>query len=186
MHVLIDHIAIEAGFSKHAYQAQCVVMDSGDEACKFVHVNKQPPWFVAAVGGPMLKKGHMLSVHVVDVLTSKVYGKHYKYANHEDGDRSRGEDGENEEVLKDEENAEIDPMDMLFECAPDLETPTKKVTGNESSNAHPGRNAHWCGQSTCPSDRIALEVLQELAKLCTCSSDPIPKHCGLEWIALIG
>ena len=74
----------------------------------------------------MLKKGHMSSVHVVDVLTSKVYGKLCKDANHEDGDRSRGEDGENEEVLKDEENAEIDPMGMLFECAPDLETPKKQ------------------------------------------------------------
>ena len=74
----------------------------------------------------MLKKGHMPSVRVVDVLTSKVYGNKYKDANHEDGDRSRGEDEENEEVLKDEENADIYPMDMLFECAPDpLETPIK-------------------------------------------------------------
>ena len=128
----------------------------------------------------------MPSVRVVDVLTSKVHGSNYKDANHEGGDRSRGEDGENKEVLKDEEIAEIYPMDMLFECAPDLETPKNKVTGNESSNAHPGLNAHWCGQSTCPSDRIALEVLQELAKLCTCSSDPNPKHCGLKLIALIG
>ena len=110
----------------------------------------------------MLKKGHMPSVHVVDVLTSKVYGKHCKDANHEDGDRSRGEDGENEEVLKDAENADIDPMDMLAECAPDLETPKTKVSGSESCNAHPRRNAHWCGQSTCPSDRLVLEVLQEL------------------------
>ena len=38
VHILIDHIAIEAGFSKHAYQAQCVVIDIGDEVCKFVHV----------------------------------------------------------------------------------------------------------------------------------------------------
>ena len=130
----------------------------------------------------MLKKV-ICRLHVVDVLTTKVHGKSYKYANHEDGDRSRGEDEENEEVLKDEENAEIDPMDMLFECAPDpLETPKKKV----SRNAHPRRSAHSGGQSTCPSDRIALEVLQELATLCTCSSDPTPKHCGLKWIALIG
>ena len=74
----------------------------------------------------MLKHGNMPTVNVVEVLTSKVYNKSYKDANHEDGDRSRGEDEDNEEVLKDEENADIDPMDMLFECAPDLETPKKQ------------------------------------------------------------
>ena len=184
--VLIDHIAIEAGFSKHAFQAQCVVIDVGDEVCKFVHVKKQHPWFVAAVGGAVLKKGHIPIVHVVDVLTAKVHGKSYKDAIMKTVTAVAAKT-ENEEVLKDEENAETDPMDMLFECAPDpLETPKKNRSGNESRNAHPRRKAHWCGQSTCPSDRIALEVLQELAKLCTCSSDPIPKHCGLEWIALIG
>ena len=124
--MLIDHIAIEAGFSKHASQAQCVIMGIGDEVCKFVHVTRQLPWFVAAVGGPMLKKGHMPTVHVVDVLTTKVHGNKYKDASHEDGDRSRGEDEENEEVLKDEENAEIDPMDMLIACAPDFETTKNK------------------------------------------------------------
>ena len=40
-HVLTDHIAMEAGYSKHAYQAQCVVMDIGDEVCKFVHVKQK-------------------------------------------------------------------------------------------------------------------------------------------------
>ena len=129
----------------------------------------------------MLKNGNMPIVNVVEVLTSKVYGTSYKDANHEDDDRSRGEDEDNEEVLKDEENAEIDPMDMLIACAPDFETPKNKVSGNESRNAH-----HWCVQSTCPSDRLALQVLQELAKMCTCWSDPSPKHCGLKWIALIG
>ena len=53
----------------------------------------------------MLKKGNMPTVNVVEVPTSKVYGKRYKDANHEDGDRSRGEDEDNEEMLKDEENA---------------------------------------------------------------------------------
>ena len=104
----------------------------------------------------MLKKGNMPSVHVIDVLTSKVCGTHNKDATHEDGDRSRGEDAENEEVLNDEENAEDDPMVMLAACAPnlELETPKTKKTRNES------RNAHWCGKSTCPSDRFALEVQQ--------------------------
>ena len=171
--MLIDHIAIEEGFSKHAYQAQCVVVDIGDEVCKFAHVEKQHPWFLAAVGGPMLKKGHMPIVHVVDVLTTKVYGNNYKDANHEDGDRSRGEDEENEEVLKDEENAEIDPMDMLFECAPDpLETPKTKSKPQRSSA--PQR-----------SQVRTIDMPEELNKMCACSSDPTPKHCGSKWIALI-
>ena len=39
-HILIDHIALEAGFSKQPYQAQCVTMDDAGEACKFVHVKQ--------------------------------------------------------------------------------------------------------------------------------------------------
>ena len=138
MHILIDHVALEAGFSKQAYQAQCVTMDDAGEAWKFVHVKKNSPWFITAVGGPMLKKGNMPSVHVVDVLTSKVFGKHYKDTTHEDGDRSRGEDDDNEEVVKDDEVAEDDPMLMLFDCAPDLvlETPKNKVRRNERRSAH--------------------------------------------------
>ena len=71
----------------------------------------------------MLKKGDMPVVHVIDVLYSKVFGKQYKNTTHEDEDRSRGEDLDNEEEV-----AEDDPMAQLFECAPDieLETPKKK------------------------------------------------------------
>ena len=129
VHILIDHVALEAGFSKQAFQAQCVTMEDAGEAWKFVHVKKNAPWFIAAVGGPQLKKGNMPSVHVVDVLYSKVFGKQYKNTTHEDEDRSRGEDDDNEEVVKDDEVAEDDPMLMLAECAPDLvlETPKKKV-----------------------------------------------------------
>ena len=115
--ILIDHVALEAGVSKQAFQAQCVTM----EEAKFVHVKKDAPWFVAAVGGPQLKKGNMPSVHVIDVLYSKVFGKQYKNTTHEDEDRSRGED---DEVAEDEEVAEDDPMSMLFECAPDIELET--------------------------------------------------------------
>ena len=39
--ILTDHIALEAGFSKQAYQAQCVTMDHAGEAWKFVHVKKK-------------------------------------------------------------------------------------------------------------------------------------------------
>ena len=115
VHILTDHIALEAGFSKNAYQAQCVVY--GDEEWKFVHVKKQHPWFAAAVGGPMLKKGDMPTVHVIDELNAKVFGKQSKESLHED--RSRGEDGENEC------EAQIDPMAGLAACEPDLETPKK-------------------------------------------------------------
>ena len=113
-------------------------MEDAGEAWKFVHVKKNAPWFIAAVGGPQLKKGNMPSVHVIDVLYSKVFGKQYKNTTHEDEDRNRGEDDDNEEVVKDEEVAEDDPMSMLFECAPDivLETPKKKVRRNERRSAH--------------------------------------------------
>ena len=56
VHVLIDHIAIEAGFSKHAYEAQCVVMDIGDEVCKFVHVTKSYSMVCSSCGWPNAQK----------------------------------------------------------------------------------------------------------------------------------
>ena len=126
-HILRDHIAIEAGFSKSAFQAQCVILDD----TRFVHVKKNSAWFIAAVGGPQCKKGGLPAVQVIDELCSKIFGKHYKDAGAGDGDRNRGEDGENdEEVEQNDEVAEFDPMSQLeVECAPDfaLETPKKKV-----------------------------------------------------------
>ena len=38
--VLTDHIALEAGFSKQPYQAQCLTIDNGSGEEKFVHVKK--------------------------------------------------------------------------------------------------------------------------------------------------
>ena len=117
--ILIDHIALEAGFSKQAYQAQCFTMDD----VKYVHVKKNAPWFIAAVGGPQAKKSSMPSVQVIDLLYSKVFGKEFKHITHESEDRSRGEDLDNEDEFADD-----DPIAQLFECAPDieLETPKKK------------------------------------------------------------
>ena len=43
--VLTDHIALEAGFSKQAYQAQCVTLDHAGREDKFVHVKKNPIGF---------------------------------------------------------------------------------------------------------------------------------------------
>ena len=37
---LIDHVAIEAGFSKHSYQAHCVSLESDGATRRFVHVTK--------------------------------------------------------------------------------------------------------------------------------------------------
>jgi hypothetical protein len=43
--VLTDHIALEAGFSKQAYQAQCATIDYAGREEKFVHVKQNPPGF---------------------------------------------------------------------------------------------------------------------------------------------
>ena len=117
--ILIDHVALEAGFSKQAFQAQCFTMDD----VKYVRVKKNAPWLIAAVGGPQAKKNSMPSVQVVDLLYSKVFGKEFKHITHESEDRSRGEDLDNEDEFADD-----DPMAQLFECAPDIEmeTPKKK------------------------------------------------------------
>ena len=70
----------------------------------------------------------MPSVQVIDLLYSKVFGKQFKHITHEDEDRSRSEDLDNEGEV-----AEDDPMAQLFECAPDieLETPKKNKPGEE-------------------------------------------------------
>ena len=111
--VLTDHIAIEAGFSKHSYQAQCVSLESDGATRRFVHVRKQSPWFVAAVGGPKLgAKGEMPTETVIDELTAKVFGGDFK-------------DPETAVAAADTEpadgqNEEIDPMAQLDDIAPDL------------------------------------------------------------------
>ena len=77
--ILVDHVAIEAGFSKHSYQAQCVTLESGGANLKILHLRKQASWFVAAVGGPKLgAKGEMPTVTVIDELTAKVFGGDFK------------------------------------------------------------------------------------------------------------
>ena len=49
--VLTDHIALEVGFSKQPYQAQCVTLDRAGGQERFVRLNKST-WFLAAVRGP--------------------------------------------------------------------------------------------------------------------------------------
>ena len=43
--VLTDHIALEVGFSKQPYQAQCVTLDRAGGQERFVHLKKNPPGF---------------------------------------------------------------------------------------------------------------------------------------------
>lgn len=113
--ILVDHVAIEAGFSKHSYQAQCVTLESGGANLKFLHLRKQASWFVAAVGGPKLgAKGEMPTVTVIDELTAKVFGGDFK-------------DPETAVAAADTEPAELDddPMAELDDISPELETPKK-------------------------------------------------------------
>ena len=41
VHILVDQIAIEAGFSKSSYQAQSLTIEEAGETCRFVHVTKK-------------------------------------------------------------------------------------------------------------------------------------------------
>ena len=124
VHIRNDHIALQAGFSKVPFQGQCVTMDG----VRYIHVKKNSPWFIAAVGGPQLKKGGLPSVQVIDQLCSKVFGNNYTDVEAEDQDRSRGEDDEPDEGVEPADaDADHDPMNQLEECAAtEFETPKKK------------------------------------------------------------
>ena len=52
VHIFIDRIAIEAGFSNNSYQAQSVSLELCGATWRFVHATDQSPWFIAAAGGP--------------------------------------------------------------------------------------------------------------------------------------
>ena len=124
--ILVDHIALEAGFAKQPYQAQCLTAECGETEWKFVHVTKNIPWFLAAVGGPQCKRGTLQSVLVIDTLASTVFGK-TDWGLH--ADRSCGECGESEDRRDGEcgENEEEDPMSILMDVSePAWETPKKK------------------------------------------------------------
>ena len=54
-HVLTDHIALESGFSKQAYQAQCVTFEYDGREWKFVHL-KQITLVSSSCGWPELQK----------------------------------------------------------------------------------------------------------------------------------
>lgn len=154
VHIRNDHIALQAGFSKVPFQGQCVTMDG----VRYIHVKKNSPWFIAAVGGPQLKKGGLPSVQVIDQLCSKVFGNNYTDVEAEDQDRSRGEDDEPDEGVEPADaDADHDPMNQLKECAAtEFETPKKKNQGCRTVRTH------WCVRWTCPNDLLALLGLQEV------------------------
>ena len=119
--VLTDHIATEAGFSKHSYQAQCESLESDGATRRSVHVKKQSPWFVAAVAGPKLgATGEMPTVTVIDDLAAKVLGGDLK----DPETAVAAADTEPE----DWQNEEFDPMAELDDIVQNLETPKKKNT----------------------------------------------------------
>ena len=124
--VLTDHIALEAGFSKQAYQAQCATIDYAGREEKFVHVNKHSPWFLAAVGGPNCKRSSLPAVYVIEALQDKMFDTFDKQVV-DDADRGRGEYGEHEEGVTEDLPGEDDPMLLLGACSPDHqpETPQK-------------------------------------------------------------
>ena len=129
--ILTDYIAIEGGFSKHPFQGQCVTMDD----VRYVHVKKNAPWFVAAVGGPNAKRGGLPAVRILDLLGAKLFGKSYTEVGDEDQDCSRGEDGELDDGELDDAGAEHDPMNELEECAPEAETPKKTAVAAKKKQA---------------------------------------------------
>lgn len=124
--VLTDHIALEAGFSKQAYQAQCATIDYAGREEKFVHVKNNSPWFLAAVGGPNCKRSSLPAVYVIEALQDKMFDTFDKQVV-DDADRGRGEYGEHEEGVTEDLPGEDDPMLLLGACSPDHqpETPQK-------------------------------------------------------------
>ena len=74
-HVITENISIEAGVGgKQKHQAASIVVDNGDDQWSVVHMKKQRPWLVAAVGGPHAKKGELGTVHVVQHMFDKAFG----------------------------------------------------------------------------------------------------------------
>ena len=54
--VLEDNVVLQCGFANRKHMAPFVKVDVQGTHRKFVQVNKGALWFVAAVGGPQLKK----------------------------------------------------------------------------------------------------------------------------------
>ena len=70
--VLEDNVVLQCGFANRKHMAPFVKVDVQGTPRKFVQVNKGARWFVAAVGGPQLKKGDMPTVTVLEELVDKL------------------------------------------------------------------------------------------------------------------
>ena len=138
--VLTDHIALEVGFSKQAYQAQCMTVDCVGGQEKFVHLKKKSTWFLAAVGGPKTNRSGLPAVTVVDTLNDKIFGPSDKQVDWQDADRGRGERGEIEQEVTEDQQIPDDPMLLLGACAPvsKLETPQKSKRARTAKSATDG------------------------------------------------
>ena len=120
--VLEDQIVLQIGFAKAPHQAPCLKIDIEGVPHRFVHVKKGATWFVAAVGGPQLKKGDMPTVTVLDELTQKLFVDSLSKDIDDEPEIAVAAMGE----VQDEDNV-FDPMSQLnaFEDSPPLETPKK-------------------------------------------------------------
>ena len=133
--VLTDHIALEVGFSKQPYQAQCVTLDRAGGQERFVHLKQNSTWFLAAVGGPKTCRSGLPAVTVIETLCDKVCGPSDTQVV-EDADNG----GENEEAVKEHPTVQDDPMLMLGAYAPvcELEAPKKCKRARTAKSAADG------------------------------------------------
>ena len=52
--------------------AQCLTVDYGGGEEKFIHLKKNSPWFIAAVGGPNCKRCSLPAVYVLEAIQDKL------------------------------------------------------------------------------------------------------------------
>ena len=126
--VLEDNVVLQCGFANRKHMAPFVKVDVQGTHRKFVQVNKGARWFVAAVGGPQLKKGDMPTVTVLEELMDKLA----ENIKNDDAARSAIDEEPETAVAAIGEGQDgdklVDPM-LEFNCiedSPPLETPKKK------------------------------------------------------------
>ena len=126
--MLEDNVVLQCGFANRKHMAPFVKVDVQGTHRKLVQVNKGARWFVAAVGGPQLKKGDMPTVTVLEELMDKLA----ENIKNDDAARSAIDEEPETAVAAIWEGQEgdrlVDPMLELncIEDSPPLETPKKK------------------------------------------------------------
>ena len=93
------------------------------------------------MGGPKTNRSGLPAVTVVDTLNDKIFGPSDKQVDRQDADRGRGERGEIEQEVTEDQQIPDDPMLLLGACAPVtmLETPQKSKRARTSKSATDGR-----------------------------------------------